>query len=912
MNNRLSNESYWRRFFYRVSFILLVILGVAITTWLLSIPREPKIYPLLGIPYRRIIILGVSILFAGIWGSLLVLSYRNPTWFQKFDTRLRVRISTKNHWRLIILISTILVCFISLCLLALNYNSLYFLAPPPRQNINVFVYNVNQQWLNLKPTLALIQPLVILLLGMSAVITIFLPLILFGPTTVHRQLNQHNIFSITGLYIVLLGLLWAIGWQHPRIEPNYSFTGWYPLGAPIMDNQVLLALITGFGLIGLGIILPKLLQKKKTESTDLNRLTNRIDLIIGISIWILAAVHWLGVPTQPNWFVSEPRYPNFEYYPNSDALFYDATAQSVVVGAGLKSPDLDYPRRPMYAHFLVLLHSLVGQDYETITRVQAAIFALFPVLVYIIASTLHSRFSGLIAALLVILREGNSIALASRITVSNSRLIMSETPTAIGIALMICAMTVWVKRPRSRPWIALLVGAIIAATSLVRIEALLLLPLPILLIVALLRKDPRQIVLNAGLILIGSILFLLPWLWRNWHETGLIYLEKPGERLSFIFTRISSGEDRPSPDLPDELLGERAGGVRSENFIERFRSSYLNNQLQAALIFPDGYRLVDSLAGFSGHRDWEKFIEACCSKQDYINRLPFWMWRKWEATIPNQTLIPLLVNLLILSVGIVSIIRRSGFLGLFPLTVVITHYLISSAVRVSGGRFVQFVDWIWIVYFAAGLGEIMSWACAYLGLKIPDQFGAPMDLSSPPTLIVREGGGVYPTIGVAALILVMGASLPLVEFGIKPIYTQDTKMVWLDELARSKTFQEKHPKTALALNNLENENYLIIHGRALYPRYHSAMQGEPGYKVTPFTKKDFSRFSFYLVGPHDTAVLLPLYQFPVVDFPNASDVLVIGCQDQGFIRANIVYVRSTRAILVSSENIEQEGCQPPQ
>jgi len=29
-----------------------------------------------------------------------------------------------------------------------------------------------------------------------------------------------------------------------------------------------------------------------------------------------------------HWFVAGPRYPNFQYYPNSDAYLYDTTAQA--------------------------------------------------------------------------------------------------------------------------------------------------------------------------------------------------------------------------------------------------------------------------------------------------------------------------------------------------------------------------------------------------------------------------------------------------------------------------------------------------------------------------------------------------------------------------------------------------------
>jgi len=67
-------------------------------------------------------------------------------------------------------------------------------------------------------------------------------------------------------------------------------------------------------------------------------------------------------------------------------------------------------------------------------------FAIFPVLLYILGKQLHNRLFGLAVALFSVAKEYNAISSTVKISVSNSRLYLSEFPTMILITALAVAL----------------------------------------------------------------------------------------------------------------------------------------------------------------------------------------------------------------------------------------------------------------------------------------------------------------------------------------------------------------------------------------------------------------------------------------------------------------------------------------
>ena len=95
------------------------------------------------------------------------------------------------------------------------------------------------------------------------------------------------------------------------------------------------------------------------------------------------------------------------------------------VGEGFKDFNQGefFVRRSLLAFFHSILHTLGGQDYTTVVSIQIILLALLPGMVYYLTTMIHNRISGVIAGVIILLREANSIAIADTITASHAKLL---------------------------------------------------------------------------------------------------------------------------------------------------------------------------------------------------------------------------------------------------------------------------------------------------------------------------------------------------------------------------------------------------------------------------------------------------------------------------------------------------------
>jgi hypothetical protein len=692
---------------------------------------------------------------------------------------------------------------------------------------------------------------------------------------------------IWGTFLLLWGLF---AWS--RLGLNVDPTGWNAIGAPILDTQVFLAWLAGLVFLvvgGWGGRLWPVLHKGRV----------RLDLVLGLLLWTIAALYWSLVPLPASWFVTEPVPPNFSYYPNSDALIYDTTGQSMLVGEMYKSWDQPFPRRPMYALFLATLQTLGGQDYQAAARMQVLVLAIFPVLMYAMVSLLHNRLSGMIAAALVVLREGTGIALSGNITISHSRLFMTDFPNALGVLLFAWLVTRWLVEPDQRIQITWLAGGVLGTFVLIRPEVMILLPALFTIVVLVLYRRWRSLVLGSAAILIGLIAVISPWVWRNYQVAGSLFLERPGHRLDFLFERL---EDTPSLEssgglqTPVTVLARYAPQTlpapANQSVPRMILNHYAHSNLQMVLLLPATSRLPDSLMAYTGHGEFPRFWQACCSAIEYTRRLPFWD-NPWQGGLLSQSIIPVLFNLFLLAVGLAVAWRRRSWVGLLPLAFSQAYLLINAIARTSGGRYIQSAEWASVVYFSIGLGAMTLWGLRQLlGVNLREsllQLPEWRPMVSPGLRRRRFAGHGM----LMVLVLVgFGSLLPLSEGRVPQRYTP----VFVDALITA--LQPETQVKGIDLVSLQSNGGELLAGRALYPRFYPAGFGAPGNPQTDtwagmakpsFYSEEFRRTSFYLAGPRNASVLLPIIE-RTRDFPHAADVIVAGCPGEEYFDALVVGV----------------------
>ena len=658
------------------------------------------------------------------------------------------------------------------------------------------------------------------------------------------------------LWLILGALALLVALTRIGVTPEAVGSWGFP-AVPLLEWQVGLAWLLGTLFMLAEGVFPKVLTLK------------HLDVWIGLAIWLGTAALWLSQPVTPAYFATPPRPPNYEIYPYSDGLTYAQYAQSILIGNGMMGDEI--PQRPLYIVFLAGLMALAGQDYNRVIALQTLVLACFPLILYLIGAELGSRPLGFMAALLAALRDltsNRAAPFADNITYS--KLFFSELPAALLLALFTLLVIRWIKRPGEAHLLPLLAGGSLGLAMLVRTQSAIALPVALLLAWLALRQ-PRRWLVGSALLLAGMLLTITPWLWRNARITGGLVFDNPASQTMVLAQRYSGlNFEEVIPYLPGEsdsqysarmLMTALEGVLASPGpALRSVANHFLNNQIDNLLLFP---------------------LRSSLESPSELWRPTRAFWQEWTGSLtPAQTGV-LLLYLGLLGLGIAACWQGAGWAGLLPLGINLSYNLWTAVFRSSGERFLVPVDWAIILYYAAGL---LALSRELLGLF---RVTRPYLTASQPEAASQPPGRPFSwrrlvLVGLACL--AVGASLPLSGAIVPQRYpAKANPEELLPELA---AVDARSVFQALA----ESSNTLVLEGRAIYPRYYAAGEGEPKSAKTGYGSMDQPRLVFYLVGQQNSLVVFDLPEAPDF-FPNAADVILIGQPDKGFIRAQVVKVK---------------------
>jgi len=654
--------------------------------------------------------------------------------------------------------------------------------------------------------------------------------------------------------LLILGIMLVSGFG---IHPGEDF--WYGAGVPILASQLITA-ITG------GIIF---LQVEKKLNWG------QLDFAIFLLIYIFTAILWVREPLQESFIFPGPYPPNHVLYPFADSATFDSASQFAMIGQGILNGQ--FFERSLYVSFLVYLHSFLGQDYEMLMAIQAGIFAIFPGIVYLIGRTLNIRAVGFASAIIAILRGLNSIAASNMIDMANPKMILTDFPAAIGVALIILLTCEWLKLSMRERLITLWIGGAIGFTLMLRPNAIIfLLLIPAY---ALFRFIPEWKKWLAGsfLIILGVIAITLPWELRNQARGGIVYGSYLAKFQNVIRERYRPLVEPSSFLPPSELQGLSIASFKNSQAILELSPSetipvqniaschtvfcfapkhFLHNIITSVLVLPTS-PVLDDL------------------RHTVKDSHPYWR-PDWDGSLTPSSLFFLVLNIFFIGLGISLAWHKHIFTGLAPLAIFVFYNISNALARTSGGRYLVPMDWIISIYFLLGLFQIIIWLANTAGIKWK-LFSTPSEQGFPRNITSRY-------IKSAMLILIalfsFGSLVPLSE-NIHPQRYQNidvTRVLMERELAI----------TQVGMNIKEIEMFLkntgaeLLVGRVLYPRYYPINRGE--ILLYPFVSMEFPRTAFTLIGPEgEQGVILP-GDSPKY-FPHAVDALVLGCKEEKYLDA---------------------------
>jgi len=605
---------------------------------------------------------------------------------------------------------------------------------------------------------------------------------------------------------------------------------------PLLEWQIVLALLVG----------------SVVMITEHNWKLRRLDVVLFFLVYLSACLIWLVDPLVPGAFATPPRAPNFEPYPFSDPQIYAQYSQSALVGHGFLWPDI--PSRPFYVMILTWMHAIAGQNYYHVIALQTILLAFFPALLYLLGCEFGSRPLGLSLAILAILRDlttNLSVTFASNY--SYSKLFLSELPTALFLVLFTILVIKWMKSPKPS-WFFLLMGCVLGVASLIRLQSVVLL-MPVAIITIFPLWKTRRVEWLKGMIVtvIGVVLVFLPWLIRNYYAAGGFVLDNPVSQ-SMTFARRWSGDigNTNLPMLPGETTAEyvsRMNGIAINSF-KREPARILNG---VANHFFNS--LISSLYTFP--------------VRDHIESLADLLWPTsafWQSGARSPLLS--IFYIVLLAIGLAVAWMTNRWTGLLPLILSFGYNAWTALFLSSGDRFLIPIDWTWHLYFMLGLltiSKAMLSGIHDLGwnpLNSDIQVSANSSVSNWKKTMVAMG-----------VVICVGLLLPLTE----------------------QVFPEKYPaltqeQLSKSFEVVPHEGEIIVHGRAIYPRYYDAGDGEPYTAKLGYEVSNDARLVFWLVGPDSGLVIFPLVSAPDF-FPHASDVWILGKAEGDVYYVRLVGVR---------------------
>lgn len=667
---------------------------------------------------------------------------------------------------------------------------------------------------------------------------------------------------------LLMLVVWG-GIVISRIGLAHDIAWWSEPGTPILMWQVFLAWLIACLALIIETNPPSWLSKISPRTSD---------IFICLFLWIITFVSWQSAPLRQDHFIAQPLPPNYEYYPYSDARLYDLSAQQLLVGEGLSRNPAT---KPLYAAFLALARSVSGQDYAKTITVQTAVLAVIPLLIFLLTKSLSNRPAGLAAALLVILRERNSILLTDVIKVSTSKMLMTDVPAMAAMLVITLLTVVWTQRPEKRPFLPMLIGGAMGMFSLLRGQILLLIPLALLFVIFVFRRHPRLLRSAIPVFLVGVALSLLPWLaWKDW-TTGQVGLREAMPHETNVAYKYTLQDTRCEPEISLQECNARARNMlihfvlsRPTDVVSFVTAHFFHNVIESVIYLPPSLR-----------------IEPL---EELVTRHPAWVYR-WNGDLPVETVLLLGINLALMSMGIAAAWSKAKTAALAPIILSLGYILTVSVARISGYRFILPVDWVSLVFYSIGIVQVTVILAAVLRLHIaePGSVEPPVRLDAKP----RWRSLILAVIGVLAV----GLLLPLAEMTIPQKYPalrskEQAIALYRDVLMQEKTPDLPSPEEISAF--LDQDDSILLYGTALYPRYirSGAKGSEPA--VSWLSKQDY--LVFYIVGPKTSAVILPLNSKPRL-FPHASEVILAGCQRTGELFEGRQYIEARFVLLPQAD-----------
>ena len=842
--NRKSQESFYvNKKHVSIYFLFINVFSLGCLIYLLLIPTDAKNAIFLGYSLYRLIMAFflLSPLILGIFISVCLKwekAKRIITWINKKTNRKYLAVA----FGVAFIFATVIILI-------------------PEYQIEVWVVYLQRA-----------KPIIIWLMLVGG--TTFFSLIYINKgKTIKKRDFSHDILEIALFFAALLLISLIIVLTKLGLIPDKYY--WNANGIPILSSQVWFSIFISFTFTW---FIHRI--KSKGRQNNCSKKDTLIDVSLFLTIWGIAATTWILTSQARTSNGPGPYPPNYEFYPFRDSFFYDISAEFALIGQNFSNGQ--HISKPFLTQFLFFIHQFSGGDFGKLINLQVMVLATIPAFLFLIGKSLHKRITGIFMACLSIFQERNAFIATLWLSTSHSKLLLSEVPTALLMIILALLMINWVKNyPRNNKLYLTAMGGLLGLLTLLRHNTWLLVPIPIVLILVVSKKNWKKFVLGVLLMVFAFFITISPWMWRTNSVLGNPYYFM-GSLRSVVWKKRYHPEMEDSlqyntlekPELNNgevnnlDKVSELDVFSSVKKFIPFISNHFLHNIVTSFAILPYSLQLDD--------------LEHAAKNS--LNLFPSIIGQPInDATV----YLLLIINLFIFSIGIHKSWKKWKIAGLIPLIIYAVYNLALAIARTSGGRYIVPIEWVIYTYYGIGIICLVQ-----LFLQPIKKYNTER-LQGTQKIIynnLERKSNYYVILLILAFFFFTVASIPIIENFTAPKYKRMSKDQLISEINNIKTSPNLNIDIDLIGKFSNYDNSILIKGRALYPRFYCANQGEPS-KESFLCEKKYSRLTFSIINSDGVFNIILKSGSSPQYFPNESEVIVAGCREDKYIDAIMVILK---------------------
>ena len=650
------------------------------------------------------------------------------------------------------------------------------------------------------------------------------------------------------LFLSVIALFGVLALTKGEFSGNQLY---FPPGAPLSALQVFLF----WGL------LPLLLRK---ESRQEKNPTRRIlwTVLPFLLIWGLTFLAWQSAHLPCTDDRPGPFPPNYLCYPNVNDAAYSIGSHYITLGEGVYNRWLT--DKPLYMAFLALAQSVAGVEIDRYLSFQVAIIALLPALLFLFGRKYFGKAYGFLLAAIFAVQGYFSILLYRQVGSVNAKLENPEVLTALLLLLFGYCAAKWLHQPTHVGW-AILSGGLLSLATLLRFNPVFITPVLLLVLIFAGRNPFKNLIRPILLFLLAFILVFGPWFLSARDASGQNYYVTKVEQV--ISSRFSHQQVQTNSPLPSEDTGEPASeeplpGNTSGSHLLTYDLGEIGKAGAEGMVFHFFNNLYSGLAKLPTtlklHVIDEQVKEGIW---DFTKTQPI-----WKAKLKPENLVAMALSLALVLAGIVYAWRTYGIAGLTGLILQLGYYLGNSVSQTSGGRYLEPVHWVTLMYYSLGILLVSRFVISIFSSS--SQAGT---IKLTETSENSSGRAIHasqkrsPSLLLGACLL---AGLILPALNLLPSKLPAETDPAIEQTAAQILTNHGLVTAAQWQQFLSDPDQVVISGAAYHPRY---------YRSNFYRKGNLSFEVTLLASEHVYIGYSPRIQ-PESPYPDGSSTILVGCR----------------------------------